>query len=64
MNRTPMIPALIESARDGLLWLAFSAAFCALMIAITVWDFARAAWDTLVLGKSEQEQLRDYIDTE
>lgn len=64
MNRTPMIPALIESARDGLLWLIFSAAFCLLMVAITVWDCARACWDTLVLGKSEAEQLRDYLDTD
>jgi len=64
MNRTPMIPALIESARTGLLWLAFSAVFFVCIVAIAAWDCARAAWDTLVLGKSEQEQLRDYIDTD
>lgn len=64
MNRTPMIPALIESARTGLLWLAFSAIFFVAVFAIAAWDCAKACWDTLVLGKTEAEQLRDYIDTD
>ena len=54
----------LEEARTGLLWLAFSAVFFVCIVAIAAWDLLRAAWDTLVLGKSEQEQLRDYIDTE
>lgn len=64
MNRTPMIPALIESAKSGLLWLIFSAVFFTAIVAIAAWDFLRAAWDTLVLGKTEDEQLRDYLDTD
>jgi hypothetical protein len=61
MNRTPMIPTLIESARTGLLTFLFAAAFFVIVFAIAAWDFLRATWDTLVLGKTEAEQLRDYL---
>ena len=61
MNRTPMIPTLLESARSGLLAFIFAAVFFTLVFAIAAWDFIRSAWDTLVLGKTADEQLRDYL---
>ena len=59
--KSAMIPTLIESAKSGLLALIFAAVFFTLVFAIAAWDFLRAAWDTLVLGKTEAEQLRDYL---
>lgn len=59
-----MIPTLLESAKSGLLFLLFSAVFFTAVVAVSAWDFLRAAWDTLVLGKTEDEQLRDYLDTD
>lgn len=59
--KSPMIPALIESARTGLLTFLFAAAFFVIVFAIAAWDWVKACWDTLVLGKSEEEQLRDYL---
>ena len=59
--KSAMIPTLIESAKSGLLTFLFAAAFFVIVFAIAAWDCARAAWDTLVLGKTEAEQLRDYL---
>ena len=59
--KSAMFPTLLESAKSGLLAFIFAAVFFTLVFAITAWDFARACWDTLVLGKTEAEQLRDYL---
>lgn len=63
MNHPAMIPQLIESARSGLLALIFAAVFFTAIVLIAAWECLRSAWDTLVLGKTEAEQLRDYLGT-
>ncbi len=62
--KSPMIPALIESAKSGLLAFLFAALFFTVVFAIAAWDCAKACWDTVVLGKSDAEQLRDYLEND
>ena len=68
MNRNPMIPSYIDTLldylRSGLVALLIAGAFLVFFVVVSAWDFIRAFWDTIICGKSDAEQLRDWTESE
>lgn len=68
MNRNPMIPTyaetLLDWLRSGLVALLIAGAFLVFFVVVAAWDFIRAFWDTVICGKSEAQQLRDWAERE
>ena len=66
--KSPMIPAYIDTLfdwfRSGLVALILGIAFAIFFVAVVVWDFFRAFWDTVICGKTEAQQLRDWTERE